>query len=224
MKRLSARPAALVGALLLFAAGPARADFTYSNWSYNWTASVPSTVPSSGGTASVSFGLSQGAGAAQINVGNFSANGGATPDAFGTSYSLNLALTDNADPSHPNTSLTWQGTVSGSVGPNGWTVSNNFAQPLTQSTTFDGHTYTVTLQPQSFNIPAPNTSTGQGPSTQTDIIALVSVTNAGGGGPPVTVPPVSQTPEPSTLLLAATAAALGLARQRKAARRLLGVG
>ena len=109
-----------------------------------------------------------------------------------STYTLKLAITDNA--THDTGTLTFTGSVGGTLSATTSTLTNTFV-PSPNKLTLDGHVYTVTIPPAAL---APPTS------PQKNILATVSVTNVsnGGGGTP---PPSGNSPEPSSLILAFTA-------------------
>lgn len=217
MKRLSARPAALVGALLLLGAGPVRADFV--DWSYSWSLGQGQGPTFTSGNSTVSLALAANAstGGAVIPAGNFTTNSAAgSQDLFHAGFDVTLGITDN--PSHAAHNFVWHGTITGGLSTTSSSLVNAFGSPLTQTFTLGGHAYRVTIDPSSSNINAPG-------GAPTLIDALVSVSNAtggggggngggnGGGGGPL------KTPEPSTWVLAGSALVLfGLAGWRRAGR------
>jgi hypothetical protein len=220
MKHLAARRAAWMTALLLLlGASPARADFM--NWSYSWKLTAGPTFTSSNSNVSVALANGASQGAATLPAAAISASSASpTTDSFNASYGLSLSIKDN--PSGNAGTLTWNGQISGTVGPGTSTLQNTFSAPLTESLTLAGHIYKVTLEPSPANIPAPNSN------TRALIDAQVAVSDAStggggntggtgntgggtgktGGGPG---PQVSSTPEPSSLLLAGCALSLASA-------------
>ncbi len=227
MNRLSALPAALLGALLL-GAGTVRADFN-SNWSYTLSIDSGPTFNSASGNSNVSFALNADGttGVATIPIGNFTSNSSSsTLDPISAAYHLTVGITDGAS-GHEH-DFSWLGSLSGSVSapttnsdgtqtPGQSSLQNVFSGPLTQSFTLGGQVYTLTIQPGATPIGAPK----QAPVA---VDALVSVSPADTGGNQGGQGGVSQTPEPSTLLLAGCAASLlGLSRWRRGRAEVRGV-
>jgi hypothetical protein len=172
------------------------------DWSWKWSLGPGQGPTFASGNTNVSFALQPGAatGSADLPLGSLSANS-ASPglDAFSASYDLKLTLTDNQ--SKATGSLTWHATISGNVGPDSSSLTNNITGPLSQTLVLAGHDYKVTLEPNPANIPAPSSN------SRALLDALVSVTpdsggtGGGGGG-------VGKTPEPSALVLASSALCL----------------
>jgi hypothetical protein len=225
MKRLSAHPAALLGALLVLGAGTARADFN-SNWGYTLSLDSGPTFNSSSNNSNVSFALNADGttGVATIPVGNLSSNSSSTTmDPVAASYKLTIGITDGSSGQEHN--FSWQGTISGNVSspttsssgtqsPGQSTLQNVFGGPLTESALLGGNMYTVTIQPGATAINAPKQSSV--PVSATVTVAAESSGNQPGGNTPPPGGGVSSTPEPSSLLLAGCAASLlGLARLRR---------
>jgi hypothetical protein len=217
MKPFAGHVAALIVSVLLLDGGVARADFM--NWSASWSLG-PGQGPSFvSGLSNVALALSPaGAGGPSLNVGNFTTNSVTTEaDTFHSTYDLSMHITDGT--THDTGTLTFHGLISGTTGPDGQGLTNNFSNP-SQTLTLDGHSYKVSLEPSTV-IPDTN-------HAAITLSALVSVADAsskgggsqgqggqqqGGGG-------VQQAPEPSSLLLVGTAlcfagAAWRWARTRK---------
>jgi hypothetical protein len=204
MTRRTARLLLPLAALVLLAGGRARADFV--DYSYHWSVQPSSVLP--GGTGSVTLAVAaDGTGSSDTAATTATVLPGATittsssasnpPDSFNTDFTMKLQLTDSA--SHVTGELTFQGTLSGTLTATSSSLTSTFHNPVTQTLTLGGHVYTVTIDPTLINLPSP---TSPSPAA---IDALMTVANK--------APPVSQTPEPSGLVLGATAV-LGLAARR----------
>jgi hypothetical protein len=188
--------AALIGTALLVlpaATGPVRAD--YLNWSYTSTLNVPGVSVSSGsnGGASVTLTDVAQAGAGSIPVIAYETQtSSTTPIAFNdATFNLALKITDGNNAAG---TLNFTGSLNGSLTATASSVVASFAPVTSNSITFDGHTYSVTIPPLSLDPPT---------SPQQDILAKVFVTNASSGGTPPPPPPhTNGTPEPTSLLLA----------------------
>jgi hypothetical protein len=196
----------LIAALLMLAplsAPAARADMI--NFGYSWTVQ-PSSVFASG-TGSVMLAASpDGTGQATLNStttaqipgANVTTNSAATspaPDSFNTPFSMALKLNDPT--AGQSGSLTFSGSISGSLTASSSNLNVTFTQPFTQSVDLGQHTWTVSIRPTMLGLPLPG-----GPAAQ--ISALVSVSD------------VVETPEPSALLLGSIACAgLGWAARRR---------
>jgi hypothetical protein len=216
MNHPSARLAALLVTVGLLGAGQVRADFT--NWSYTWSMQ-PSSVISSG-TGSVTYAVSPGGTAASnINVASITSTSSATgtsADSYNAPYTLTMKITDG---NNQTGSLVFNGTLAGSVN-SGQSSLVNSVSNATQTTTFDGHTYSLTLalKPSDGSVGAP----GAAASTITGVMT-VDGSSVGGGGPS-TGPPPSTAPEPSALVLAGMAcSACGLGGWLRRMRQRLGV-
>jgi hypothetical protein len=235
MKRLLARPAALLCALLL-GAGTARADF-FSNWSYTLGLDSGPTFNGASGNSNVSFALNPNGstGVSDIPVGNLTSNSSSgTPDPVSASYVLTIGVTDTT--SGQQHDFKWQGVISGNVSASttdpgtgnpipgqssllntftGQTSPGVFGGPLAESFTLGSHIYTVTISPDTS--PAGTNAINGPKGAPTLVDANVTVADAtggnnnnGGGNN------VSTTPEPSALVLAGCAVSLvGLCRWRK---------
>jgi hypothetical protein len=217
MKTLLTRTLPLL-ALALLGGGQARAEFV--DYSYHWSIAPSSVIPS--GTGSALFALA-GDGTASSEVGSATptkvpgatvtttSSATTTPDTFSTTYGLTLQLTDSASGQSGN--LTFSGTLSGTLTATSSALVASFSSPLTQQLDLGGHLYSVTIDPSLLNLPAPMAG------TPAAINALVSVSN--GTNPPP--PPPTQTPEPSGLVLGATALLAGLYARRRARRKAAAV-
>jgi hypothetical protein len=226
MKRLSARPAALLVALLL-GASTARAGF-YSDWSYTLGLSGGPTFDSGSGNSTVSFALNPNGttGVQNIPIGNLTSNSSsATADPVSANYALTIGITDTASNTEHN--FTWQAAISGSVAaattnsnngtiiPGSSTLQNVFGQPLNQSFTLGNHVYTVSIDPNTSPAGTNAINGPKGAPVLVDADVSVSTVNGNGGGKG-NGGGVSTTPEPSALVLAGFAVTLvGLRRWRK---------
>jgi hypothetical protein len=185
--------------VVLSACSQARADFI--GWSYSWTRS-PSVVSADGnGTGKIFLTPTSGhaMGTSDIGAVSITTASSATatnPDTFtNKSYSLTVNLTDDA--SHATGSLTFAGSLNGTVSATSTNLTTTFGSPLVQSMVLGMNSYTVSL-----NLPP-------GPSS-----------TLGGIGAHVVVGPtqVKNTPEPTSLVLAglgAPALALGVWWKRR---------
>ncbi|HTU19538.1 MAG TPA: hypothetical protein VMG10_15870 [Gemmataceae bacterium] len=163
--------------------GQARAD--YMNWSFSSNAVPPgfsaTGANNAGGTVQLTpYTNVAGSSAITALAYQTSATGPATFNAANTAYTLSLTITDNT--THDSGTLTFSGSISGSLSPTTSSLVNTFADPQ-QSLTLDGHTYTVTLPP-TVPLAAPT-------SPQQNITAQVSVSGAG----------VQGVPEPTSVVL-----------------------
>jgi hypothetical protein len=183
MKPFATR-ACIAALALCLACRVARADPV--NWSYNWT---PSATTISADNPS---------------MGKITLSPGATGSASGYSFivAANLLTVSNADPSNPavftkapysltlniidgptgkSDSLTFSGTLTGTLSSRSALITNEFTGDVLQSKVIGDNLYTVTLK--AFAPPGPPTATNPG-----SIGALVGVAPA-------------DAPEPSTLAL-----------------------
>jgi hypothetical protein len=172
-----------------------RADFL--NWSYATTPNVPgiavNSAPSSGGAAVTLTNVAQAGGTSIPVIAYETQTASTTPINFNNStYNLALKITDGNNASG---TLNFTGALNGSLTATSSSIVASFSPVTTNSMTFDGHTYTVTIP--SLTLAAPT-------SPQQNIMASVSVADASPGGvtpstPPP--PPSNGTPEPTSLLL-----------------------
>lgn len=185
----------LIALASLLAVSQGRAD--YMNWSYSTSAVPPGfniTVPDKGSGAVQLTPYTNATSGASIPVLAYvtSATTPVTFDANNSTYTLTVTIKDLATNDTKN--LTFGGAVGGNLTPTTSSLVNTFTSP-SQSVTFDGHTYTVTL-PSSVNLKDPS-------ANQQNILATVSVTtgSTGGGG-------VTGAPEPASCLLGSLGFAL----------------
>jgi hypothetical protein len=177
------------------------------DFSYSWA--VLPTPAIAAGTGSVAFAAASGTASVELGSSNTvnidgaelttSSSAADPPDSFNAPFGLQLTITDTA--SGQSDDLTFSGALSGTLTATTSTLTSTLFNPLTQPLTLGDHVYSVTIGPSLLSLPAP----GQAAAL---IRAQVTVTSA----VPET-PPVTETPEPGTLLLGATAA-LGLAARR----------
>jgi hypothetical protein len=200
----------MLTALVVLSTGQARAEMI--DFGYSWSV-MPSSVIA-GGTGTVTLAAAP-AGTTQATLSALtpalipgatvttSSAATTTPDQFNTPFSMQLHLTDAA--SGDSTNLTFAGSLKGSLTATTSTLTSTFQNPVTQIVTVGQNVYTVTIDPALLNLPRP------GSTTPAAIDARVSVVSAGTGH-------VQTTPEPSSLLLGATAV-LGFAARRMLRRK-----
>lgn len=215
MTRLSAHLAAGIGALLVFGAGSARAD--YLNWTYTLSLTGgPNFLSSPDNLASIAFAVPSSSTPGALVIppfGNLNlVNPNSSAESFSAandSFDIKMTITDKGSGNQQGV-LDWHGSFTGTInpqaGPNdssGVTFALNNPE---QKITFAGHTYDFTLTPGSTNINGPDGA----PITISGTGTVTTSTDSGGGntGP-------ATTPEPSSLLLAGSALGLALARWRK---------
>jgi hypothetical protein len=153
-----------------------------------------------------------GLGPNQVLVTNLNAATSATsanPDKVSTSYTLSLVLTGDGGPGD-TAALNFTGKLDATfynfVGSDGkrhtfFNAQNQYTSPITQQTTLDGNTITVTLDPFAH----PTTGSTNNGSIGAEITAQIPPgggDNNGGGNKDNGGPGPSRSPEPSTLLLA----------------------
>jgi hypothetical protein len=207
---MSPRRSAVVTALViaLAASAPAaRAD--QIPFAYNF--STPTAVTGDAGNfGTVAFAATNGGNAtgpsASLIAASLSAISSApasNPDTFsGETYSVTLSLTDT--PSGKSGTLTFVGGLFGSLTATTENITTSFAT-ATQKLVLGNDTYTVTIGPLVPQTPANPTLIGT-------LMAAVAV-QAGVSGTPV-----SQTPEPTTLVLAVVGGLAGLVTRRRGRR------
>jgi hypothetical protein len=200
----SIRAAAL--ALLLAMAPAARADWI--PWTYSWSNS-PQTILADNATGGGSISLTNeptlsAVGNTDIvatNIRTYSVAPSSAPDTFtNKAYALSLNLTDSA--SGQSGTAVFTGVFNGTLTANSSNITNTFTGPTTAVLDLGSNQYTVTLT--AYTPPGPTGSVNAG---------------AIGAHATVVVQPihvVEQTPEPSSLLLAAFGIPLALRRFRRA--------
>lgn len=200
----------LLTALVVLSAGQAKAELV--DYSYQWSVAPGSVLP--GGTGSVTLATAPD-GSAMSTIGSptptlipgatVTTTSAATnvPDVFSVSFNMTVMLKDTA--SGATGSLTFKGHISGQLTATSATLNSIFDNPLTQTLTLGSHVYTVTIDPALLALPAP------GSTTPASINALVTVNNASN--------PIPKAPEPSSLVLGATAV-VGLISRRWMKRKL----
>jgi hypothetical protein len=207
------QPLALTAALasLFLAGSAARAEPV--SWSYSWL-STPGVVTSDDGALGhVTFTPGSGGpltGSVNSGDGILAASLDASGPAAGTAtftnrgYGLTLHLTDNA--SGTSGDLTFGGALSGTLGSE-FKLKNSFSGPTTQKLNLGGNEYIATIG--LFEPPQPGTPGRIG--------ANVTV-----NGSVQSTPPVSEVPEPTSLMLAAAGLSVcglgGWWRRRRARR------
>lgn len=212
MKRPWTYGLALVGLILVCGAGQVRADFVTfdSQWSI-----APGAVLTSG-TGSVSFALA-GSTTTTAETGVTTAIIAATitttssatqpPDTFSASFNLGLDLTSSGQTGH----LDFTGTITGQLTATSSTLTNTFNSNGPQVLKLGDYLFSVTINPVVANLPKP------GAEAPVLVDAMITITKDSGGSPPI------DTPEPSSLVLGATALSLTwLARRRRVWTRRVG--
>src|SRR5262249_42899598 len=191
MQRLSSHNLTAVIVLLAAAASQARADFM--NWTYTSTPNTPGVAvnaqsPSGGATVQLTD-FNNGSAGASIPVIAYTTKTSPTnPITFDPStakYSLALTFTDGT--THDSGTLTFSGAIGGTLSATKSTLVNTLS-PASSSLTLDGHVYTVSI---------PSTALEAPTSSQQNIAANVTVTDASTGNPPPP-PPRSRPPPPTT--------------------------
>jgi hypothetical protein len=217
---------ALSTLLLVLSGTAARAD--QISWSNNWVSSPtaisadvgPSGSPGTGTVFLLDPQPGTGTGSMHVNGTQFGVNTSALPTApdhfTNKAFSLNLTLTDAA--SGAKGVLTFAGLLNATMSTGGVNVSTSFPDGTAKSVTLGGNTFNATLD--SFTQPTLTTPGGFG----------AQVTVAAGTPPPPppppppapppppppSPPPSTNTPEPSTCVLAGLGVSLaGLASRRK---------
>ena len=202
MKHLFMRMLFMVAVVAALGESAARAELI--GFSYQWTA-LPASVSSMGNTVSITP-QPKGSGqydtvvaqtqfipslAITTNAGNSTAT---FPDpslgANSAKFELSLSLTDAA--SGKVGTLLFGGSVTGTLSATTSTATTTFDNPLTQTLLLGSHLYSVSLDPFS-HVPIPG-ATGGG-------FVSAGVTASSVNGPPPPPPPVTNTPEPSSLVL-----------------------
>ncbi len=212
MKRLSPTLFVTAVASVLFTAANARADFI--TWSYNWDRSpdiISADVAGTGGIVVTNGSTLTAMGSSMTvasNLKTFSSAPINTPATFtAVPYNLTITLTDAA--SLATDTLSFGGTVNGTLSSSHSNITNTFSGPTTQTSVLGGNTYTVTIGP--FSPPGPPSSTTVG-----SISAFVSVLGPQGGGGGGGGGSVGGAPEPSTAVLSCLGISfLGLSSWRR---------
>ncbi len=208
MKQLSA-----LLVLMVVATCQIRAD--YLNWTYTATFQVDTLTvktPTNGGAtvAVTDYGTPQ-PGGANIPVQAYeTSTDSTTPISFNkATYDLALKITDNT--THDSGTLHFTGSLTGSLTATTSALVDSFTPVTSNSLTLDGHTYTVKI---------PTVTLAPPTSPQENVMASVSVANAGGVVPSSPPPPPSNgTPEPTSLLLSSLGISLlGIGRWWKCRR------
>jgi hypothetical protein len=181
MKSSSARLA--ISWFIILAAGASQARADYLNWSYSSDPNVPGvtaspTSPSGGGTVSLTDYTNHAGGLSIPVIAYLTSTSSATPITFNpsgspsTTYNMALTLTDNA--THDSRTLNFNGSIAGTLSATTSTLVNTLA-PASNSVTFDGHKYTVSI---------PSVALAAPTSPQQNIFATVHVvpTSTGTGG------------------------------------------
>lgn len=203
MNHLSTRIAIVFAGLLAIAASQANAD--YLNWAYTANSNVPgiavdATSPTGGASVTLTNYSTPQAGGTSIPVQAYvTSTSNTTPITFGpssdvpTTYNLALTITDNT--THDSGTLSFTGSLAGSLTASTSSVVNTLTPVTSNTLTLDGHNYTVTIPTVTLAAPT---------SPQQDIRAMVSVTNAGSGNPgnSGSFGNVNGVPEPTGLVLA----------------------
>jgi PEP-CTERM motif len=192
MKRWTGRMSAAASALFLLTAGPVRADLMPS-FSYSWDQS-PATIPSDGsGTGSISISVGSGTAVAPSTIvaANLAVISSALAPNMDTytnkAYQLTLTLTDTA--SGQTGTFVFNGALTGTANTTSSNFTNVYIGPTTVTDHIGAYNYMVQILPP---VVPPIT----GGITQGGISAQVTAAAYVGGAP------VSQTPEPSALILA----------------------
>jgi hypothetical protein len=203
--------------VVLLGAGQARADSV--DFSYAWTVQPQNVFPSGTGSVALSVATDPVSASAQLGSSTPTLLAGATvtssssatgaPDSFNASFSMTLHLTDSA--SNQSADLSFSGTLAGQLTSTTSTLTTTLDSPFSKSLSLGDHTYTLTIVPTLLNVPAPGKTGPDG--NPAAINGNLTVANR----IPVDPPP-HQTPEPTSLVLGATAV-LGLAARRLWLRR-----
>jgi hypothetical protein len=213
MRSLFVRLLLLPTALVLLDQSPAGAD--QINFSYQWSV-LPSPIvpglPGSTGSVALTPALS-GSSSYTTGAATPSVIPGATvtttssasnpPDQFAANFKMDLHLTDTL--SGKSGDLLFSGSINGTLTSTTSQLTSKFNNPLTEQLTLGTHVYNVTIDPALIQqLPAPN-------STAPALIdAFVTASDKSSSGGPTGGGGAPGTPEPSSLLLGATAM-LGMA-------------
>jgi hypothetical protein len=207
MRCLSVR--LLVGLTVIGLSGESRALGDMVDFSYAWKIQPAPVIPS--GTGNVTFSLEAGSGSAELGGTQPLVIPGATiqtsstasvpPDKYNTNFQMTLHLTEGAN----SGDMTFKGSLAGTLTGTSSTLTVKFDSPVTQTLVLGGHLYTTTIGPLTVNVPSPN--------------ALFTAKIDGQVMVAKNTPPVKGTPEPSGLVLGATALVILAARRHARARR-----
>lgn len=218
MKRSLLVIASAVG-LLCLTGTPAWATPTPTpqvQWTYNFTPGQSFVSANAPGSGTVSFtneptkGATNSSDVVVTNLRDSSTATATNPDTFGSgaAWKVGLTLTDSA--SGASTTMTFTGTLTGTFSASNSNILNAFTGQTTYTWAApNGNTYVVTLS--GYTPPGPPTASNAG-----SISAHVTVTPGSGV--------ISNTPEPSTLVLSCLGLGFaGLASWRKRRRSLAAV-
>jgi hypothetical protein len=196
----------LLTVLVLLGAGQANAETI--GFSYQWTVLPTSVFP--GGTGSVTLAAApDGTSSAELGSSLPAFIPGATvtttssatdvPDTFSTPFSMKVHLIDTGTGLFGD--LSFSGTISGTLTATTSGLSATFDDPFVKTLELGNHVFTVQIDPALVSLPVP------GATSPASIDARVTVANKG------VVDPPNGVPEPSSLVLGATAV-LGFAARR----------
>jgi hypothetical protein len=185
-------------ALRFLAAPGARADMVTPDnvqWTYNFSPASPSLSSAPPGTGGITFTnepTKSAVGSSDVvatNLRVFSATDGTSPEKItDAAYKLSLVLTETENGVTSTKTLTLTGALTGTLSKSNANVTNTFTSPASQQVSLGSFLFTLTNP--SFTPPGPPDQTNAG-----SISAHVAVTSAG-------TPPPTQSPEPSSMLLA----------------------
>jgi hypothetical protein len=206
----------LLSVLVVLGQSHAWADPVPVDFSYQWTFRPSAVLTGGDGTSgSVTFAVAPSGSISTVvgadsPVSIFGANvttnaSNEQPDFFNTDFSVDLKLTEGDQ----SGLVTFSGTVLGFLTWSESTLQALFHEPTTQQLTLGNHLYTVTIDPITVDVPAPGLSQAS-LSARISVTDLSSTTDIGTTGNN----DVHDTPEPSSLLLGATALLGGFAYRR----------